>query len=351
MQVMKLRMSDVKKLVQAPYVASVLFLVVVALVVQPLLLGAPIWNFVTSGPLIIMKAAPYFLLAFGAGLVLSTGNVDISTSGTAILSGVLWGVAVNQLRLGHLFMGAVALIAMIVLSVAIGLFNGFSVTARRAPSLIITWAIGTIAFLAAIVLSLLLQEAGQTYAGVNGISFTPLVPVDAWQKWDTGTLPLLVGASVVILCVSFLQLPRQCAAVGANWRSANYNGLQAPRIERAAFVTSSITAMLAGILFAEYNLSGQTTDLLGTELMAIAIAVLGGTVMSGGYFLAYSIGIASIAWALLEHVTTASTIADRYFGDRFPQLAFAVGIILIGLSLGGRLSGDTRSVQVKYEHP
>ncbi len=70
-------------------------------------------------------------------------------------------------------------------------------------------------------------------------------------------------------------------AVGDNPRAAFLAGIPVARVRVSAFVISSLTAVIAGILLGGF--AGVSTDVgVGYELQAITAAVIGGAQLLGG---------------------------------------------------------------------
>ena len=59
-------------------------------------------------------------------------------------------------------------------------------------------------------------------------------------------------------------------------------GLRVGRTKVAVYAISGLCSAIGGLLFAFYSLSGYSLSAVGTELDAIAAAVIGGTLLSGG---------------------------------------------------------------------
>ena len=59
-------------------------------------------------------------------------------------------------------------------------------------------------------------------------------------------------------------------------------GLRVGRTKVAVYAISGLCSAIGGLLFAFYSLSGYSLSAVGTELDAIAAAVIGSTLLSGG---------------------------------------------------------------------
>jgi ribose transport system permease protein len=76
-------------------------------------------------------------------------------------------------------------------------------------------------------------------------------------------------------------LGRMLHAIGDNPRAARLAGVPVERVRISAFVISSVTAVIAGIMLGGF--AGVSTDVgLGYELQAITATVLGGAQLLGG---------------------------------------------------------------------
>ncbi len=98
----------------------------------------------------------------------------------------------------------------------------------------------------------------------------------------------------------FTKIGRRVYAVGGNAEAARLSGINVTKYRLLAFVFCSMTAGLAGILFASRLRSMNPSGLQGAELTVIAAAILGGTSLFGG---AGSV-IKTLAGALLLYSLT-----------------------------------------------
>jgi ribose/xylose/arabinose/galactoside ABC-type transport system permease subunit len=76
---------------------------------------------------------------------------------------------------------------------------------------------------------------------------------------------------------------RHIYAMGGNEEAARLSGIRTDRLKWLAYCISSMTAGLAGVLYACYiGTTSPATDGMGYELNAIAAAVVGGCSLTGG---------------------------------------------------------------------
>jgi D-xylose transport system permease protein len=94
---------------------------------------------------------------------------------------------------------------------------------------------------------------------------------------------------VVVVAWTFLlqrtRFGRYVYAIGGNPEAARRAGVSLPKIRTWGFVLASLTAGIAGVLFASWQVSLTTNvikDANGYVLLAVAAAVIGGTSLFGG---------------------------------------------------------------------
>ena len=281
---------------------------------------------------------PLLLLAWGAGLILAAGKVDISLGGIATLGGVTFS-ALSHFSpylgiAGGLFVGWV-----------FGSINGWLVSSRNAPSLLVTWAMGVLTSSIAGVAAYFLFKNGWP-GSISSIS----VP------WDMPTKPFYItgnyfakflGIAMIIgACLLVFRLGALARVVGANALSAKYAGFRVKRVIFRLYGIVGLSAALAGCLYATVNGAANSTGMVGKEMIAIAIAVLGGTVMSGGYFSAFGIFVALVFWTLLDSLINGESLGLGLQEGRLAVTSVAIIVILTSLILGRRMSGETRTIQV-----
>ena len=90
----------------------------------------------------------------------------------------------------------------------------------------------------------------------------------------------MLGISIYI--AHYTKFGRNVYAVGGNEQSAKMMGLPVARTKIMVYALSGIYSGIAGIVFSFYMLSGYGLHANGVEMDAIASAVIGGTLLTGG---------------------------------------------------------------------
>lgn len=96
----------------------------------------------------------------------------------------------------------------------------------------------------------------------------------------------VVIALIVVLLAAFIgsytKFGRWVYAVGGNEQSAELMGLPVAKIKTSVYAFSGFCGALGGVVFSFYTLSGYGLQNIGMEMDAIASAVIGGTLLTGG---------------------------------------------------------------------
>ena len=300
--------------------------------------------------LVLEGGAPMCFLALAVSSVIATSNIDLSIAGVATLGGLVyamfqfylheWGIPGSILF---------ALIPAVGLGFIMGTLSGALVYFRRLPSLIFTWAIGVILFILAVFLSDHSSQAEGTVSGVP-LQFRPIKD-SFWDPFGTGFWITLVGILLYIILIKSLKIDLNAPALGSHEGAAINAGVNKGKTVIMCFAVSGGMASFAGIVHALTLETASTRDLFGSELIAISIAVLGGTALSGGYLGLWSIVFASFAWGALKHVSHGflSVWEDATQIKGLEQVLFAAVMIIAILFFGRMLSPELPKIYIRRE--
>lgn len=220
------------------------------------------------------------IAAIGVGILMISGEFDISVAGTFTL--VPFVIAITYATLGWAL--PLALVAGLLVAIAIGLLNGFVTVRLGIPSFIAT--LGTMFLLRGVI----------RYVSINPKTNQPdsiaFFPPEAFRSALAGNLFGPVYAQVIWLAVfaalGYLLLNRHrfgnhVFATGGNRHAAMAVGVPVERVKFVAFVICAVTAGFAGLLqVARINEIEPSFATLGFELKVIAAVVVGGVSLFGG---------------------------------------------------------------------
>jgi ribose/xylose/arabinose/galactoside ABC-type transport system permease subunit len=200
--------------------------------------------------------------------VIISGGIDLSVGSVFALGGVL--AAYGSLHGGTV----VAVLLPVAVCALIGLVQGLMVARAGMAPFIVTLAgmLGARGLLQAIS-----NEGQTTYEVPDGALF---------NRFGQGTwAPVLTVVVLFALGALLLQRTRfghNVFAVGGNENAATLMGVPVARTKVWVYVLSGSLAGIAGMLNASRLQSGVTGIGVGYELTAIAVTVIGGTLLSGG---------------------------------------------------------------------
>ncbi|MGD0089147.1 MAG: ABC transporter permease [Planctomycetota bacterium] len=303
-----------------------LVLCIVVSVLNPRFLSAA--NLQNTSRLIGM----YGIFSLGLGAVIITGGIELSVGSVFALQGVMLAI---MLREWH-WPWALAALAIVLGSMALGALHGLLITKARLQPFIVTlcgllFYRGLARFIAKDETKgfaeepcgLLRDMASYKLGGENGVPM-PFVL-------------LCVIAALMWVALHRSVYGRYLFAVGRNEAAARYSGINSRLLIASAYVLCMALAGIAGIIIAFYT-NSIAPDSHGSfyELYGIAAAVLGGCSLSGGEGSVIGIVIGTALLQVLQNLVNLLGIPS--------SLNFAVmgAVILIGV-LADQLFGQGRA--------
>ena len=230
-------------------------------------------NFATLGTAeaILRVTALVTIMAVGMTFVIICAEIDLSVGSVASWSGMIAAILLD--RGVPTYLAPVLVLGM---GALIGVMTGLLVTKLRIPSFLVT--LGMLSVFSGLALT------------ITGTEPVPIVD-DAFSDlfWNATLfgVPAPIWWTIAIIVVGYYVLQmtvlgRRAYAVGGNLSAARFSGVKTDRIKIAAFVASSMTASLAGMLLAARSTAGNPSLGNGLELDVIAAVIIGGTSLFGG---------------------------------------------------------------------
>lgn len=284
---------------------------------------------------IIRWTSLFGIISIGVAFVIITGGIDLSIGSLIGLVGCLL-----PMLLAAGYAPALALGAVVVLSLAIGLLHGLLITRLGLQPFVVTLC-GLLFYrgFARWLTHDQVQGFGSSYEGLRQLAIGK-VALGGFALPIPFFLLVLAGA-LAALFLNRTIWGRYLLALGRNETAARYSGIQIERMKVLAYVLCSGTAGLGGILFAlDVNSVQPAAHGNFYELYAIAAAVLGGCSLRGGEGSILGVVIGAAVMRLLYNAINVSGIPT--------QLEFAIigAVILAGViadELIRRLAGRRRA--------
>lgn len=232
---------------------------------------------------IIHWTSLYAIISMAISFVIITGGIDLSIGSVVGLVGCLLAFLIHDKG----WSVSSALVAVLGLSIAIGLVHGLLIAKMRLQPFIVTLC-GMLIYR-----SLLRWDTEDKALGFGtgaGLSFfTTLakgkVPIPGIEGFSL-PVPFFIMIGMALIAGFFLNWTvygRYLYALGSNEDAARYSGIRTERMTILAYVLCSFFSGIAGVLFAFYYNSMQSSAQGSSyEVYAIAAAVLGGCSLRGG---------------------------------------------------------------------
>jgi ribose/xylose/arabinose/galactoside ABC-type transport system permease subunit len=284
----------------SPIASLVLFVVMFAVVVSRYDFASPTQVFLN----LLVDNAYLIVLAVGMTFVILTGGIDLSVGSVVALSTV---IVATTLRAGWPM--PLAIVTVLVVGSLLGLLMGLVIEYFDVQPFIVTLAGMFLARGLCYVISVDTLPIKDPVLRELGLNYVYLYE-DKFIRWTVVIALVVVVVAVYVLHQT--RFGRTVYAVGGNRQSAQLMGLNASRARVSVYAISGLCASLAGLLLAVQKLSGYSLNGIGLELDAIAAAVIGGVLLSGGVGFVLGSVIGVLVLGTIQTFVTAANL-DSYW--------------------------------------
>jgi simple sugar transport system permease protein len=288
------------------------------------LIVAPPFRSPESLATVLYASSTIGIMAVGVGLLMIGGEFDLSAGVAVTTSSLAASMLAYNLHL-NLWVGAAL---ALVLSLAVGFFNGFLVMRTKIPSFLIT--LSTFFMLAGINLAVTKLLSGQvatpSVSDMQGFdsgrtvfaSVIKVGPVDIRITVLWWILFTLIATYVLFKT----RVGNWIFAVGGNQDSARAVGVPVTKVKIGLFMVVGFCAWFVGMhLLFSFN-TIQSGQGVGNEFFYIIAAVIGGCLLTGGYGTA----IGTLIGALIFGMTNQGIVYAGWNPDWFK---FFLGAMLL----------------------
>ena len=317
-------------------VAVLISLIVINTVARPQFASITVQDDRFYGALIdiLRQSAPLMLVSLGMTIVIATRGIDLSVGAVMAVSGaVALTIIDGSADPNDLGVVSVAVVVAILVSLLLGVWNGFLVSLLGIQPIIAT---------------LVLMLAGRGMAFLITEGFITTVNSTPFEFISTGYLLLLPFAFFIwVAAVAAVGLTERrtalgvlTEAVGINPEASRLAGVRSTGIIWSAYAASAVLAGIAGIIYAS-NIKAADANAAGQfiELYAILAVVLGGTSLMGGKFT-----IAGTVVGVLIIQTLESTMLFLGVPPAESPVFFAVVVVVVVVIQSPRLHRFVRGI-------
>ncbi len=276
-----------------------------------------------------------YLIILGCSLtvVMIGGGIDISVGGVVCLSAMS---CAKFLQFSGVE-GPAGVILSILLALGIGLLfgleQGFLVSYLGIQPFIVTLA------------GMFLSRGVTTMISSENvpIKHEAFLTMKKFTIQAPGVFKLELGAAVALLLLLLIylllrhhKLGRSIYALGGNQQSALMLGINVKRSRFLSYVISSVLAALAGYVFIMHASSGKTSIGLRSEMDAIASAIIGGTLLTGGVGNVFGTFFGVMILTTIQEIMAASKVQESYWQEIASGAMLALFILMQSIVLARR---------------
>ncbi|MFE7627534.1 ABC transporter permease [Streptomyces sp. NPDC057509] len=222
--------------------------------------------------LVLTQASVIGVVTVGMTFVITSGGIDLSVGAMVALASV-WATTLATQEYGF----AGILFTAVLVGLGVGLVNGVLIAYGRVVPFI-----ATLAMLASARGVALMITDGKTQI----VTITSVLDLGLPRSYVLGIPPLvLIFAAVTVagwLLLNRTTFGRRTIAVGGNAEAARLAGIDVRRQRLYLYLLSGLCCGIAAFMLIVLSGSGQNTNGNLYELDAIAAAIIGGTLLSGG---------------------------------------------------------------------
>jgi ribose transport system permease protein len=258
------------------------------------------WTSVTN---ILLHSAILGTIALGMGLVVLTGDIDLSVGSSFVFIGGITIMFYNAAG-GNIIL---TLICAVILGAACGFINGLLVGKLKMPSFIVTLA--TMLIFRS-VSQYMMNEIGETRYRIDAAknSYNSLFNFGNGNILTISNIAivLLIVAVIVIYVTTSTKFGKNVYAVGSNENAAKLAGVNVNWTRILVFIICGLLVGLAAFLkIAKDTSFDPATSGKNFELYAISAVVIGGISMSGGKGKITGIIFGTMSFTIIDKIITA----------------------------------------------
>jgi len=268
--------------------------------------------------IILLLGAELGIIAIGEALLMISGEIDLSVASVYVFSIFITLELMNVVGLPFLLSALIA----VAFGCLIGLLNGFITLRFKIPSFVVT--LGGLLFWRSIISGItngepIYYKGGPSlFMGLLGekIGFIPIL-----FFWFLG-----FGIIFSIL-LTRTKFGNWVFATGGDRDTARALGVNTDRVKLTCFMISSGLAAFAGVAYLGYANYLDPIIATGVEMEAIASAVLGGVLLTGGVGSIFSTAICALLLKEIQVGTMTYGIVVEYYRV-FVGVLLVIGVII-----------------------
>lgn len=257
------------------------------------------------------------IMAGGLAFVIISGGIDISISATVGLTNMLWVL----LMINEGFPTIPAALICLVISLAVGVINGFLIAKIDVPPLIATYALQS----AIRGLIYIMTNAYPIYEIPKEIEFLARDYV-----FEVVPIPVILMLAVFVIAwfvLKFTRFGRRIYATGGNKEAAHLSGIKVVKTKILSYMIAHAAAWFAGIILTSRLGAGLTNSGIGWEFEALTACIIGGISLAGGRGTVIGALFGSVFVGILVNGMTLLNV-NSYYQQMIKGIVLVIAIII-----------------------
>ena len=241
---------------------------------------------------LLRQISPILIIGIGQSYVLITAGIDLSIGSVVGMSSMLSATLMTK---GHMNPVFATLITM-ACCLTVGVVNGTLISRAKLPPFIAT--LGTM------IIARGVAQWANNNRNTDGIASQTFRNLFYYGKFLNFYAPLWI-ALILFIVFNFVlartRAGRHIYAIGSNYEAAKFSGVSVEASQTTAYVISSFTACVVGLILTAMSGMGAMDAGNGYELNAVAASVIGGVSTMGGQGLLFGTVIGACIWGVLQN--------------------------------------------------
>ena len=290
------------------------------------------WNSITN---ILKSTAVIGTLSLGMGLIIISGDIDLSVGANFAFSGGMGILVYKEVYdvAGHGLATFVSILVIVAVATIIGFINGIMVGKLKMPAFIAT--LGTMLIFRSLckyILKAIPTDSGQQQQTYQLIDYYSS-PYYSLGNESVLTIPIvgIILIAFVLLVYYFAKhtkFGRRIYALGSNSKAASLAGINVPWTKATIFAIAGAFVGLSAVLHVSiYSSMDSSTAGMSYELYAIASCVIGGISMNGGRGNIIGILFGALSFQIIDKIISAVNL-NPLINDTIKGAILLVSIIL-----------------------
>lgn len=296
--------------------------------------------------------ASLIIVSCGLTIVMIAGGIDISVGGITAL--VVMSCVVYMDDYSGSVLGA--LVMALGIGLAFGLVQGYLISYLEIQPFIVTLA--GMFFARGMTTVVSVDPRTAQHEGFLALKKMRIeIPWLGYEaksgKWIDAQLEIGVIVALVVVLLVFVMLKwsrfgRNLYAVGGNRQSALMLGINVKRTRFFSYLVCGLLSGIGGFVFLLHSGAGNATNAAGAEMNAIASAIIGGTLLTGGVGNIIGTLFGVLTLTTIKSIVVASGLRDPWWQSITTGAMLCFFILLQSVVLSNRGKGDCKEPLPKW---